>query len=182
VCTRFSGNPYLSIPREHKKSIPMEHKKLREPLILGTILSGVLIIGLLLMASIFFYCKNKDCVTTESNEVEIAVYSTSNEWTDTTILAPNSARAFTRDQIMAATQQFSESIGKGGFGYVFLGKLPEGNNIAVKVLSLFSTQGVDQFWNEVILIILSHVISSIWIQYHTSISSFNLIMSSTIDI
>jgi hypothetical protein len=55
--------------------------------------------------------------------------------------------------MMAATQQFSGSIGKGGFGSVFFGKLPEGNNIAVKVLSLFSTQGVDQFLNEVFLIL-----------------------------
>jgi hypothetical protein len=75
----------------------MEHKKLREALILGMTLSRFLIIGLSLMVGIVFYRKNKDSVTTESNEVEIAVYSKSNEWTDATITAPNSVRAFTRD-------------------------------------------------------------------------------------
>jgi len=34
---------------------------------------------------------------------------------------------------------------------VFFGKLPKGKEIAVKVLSLFSHQGVDEFLNEVML-------------------------------
>jgi hypothetical protein len=92
--------------------------------------------------------------------VENVVPFTSNEWTDVTIMVPNSAKAcaFTLDQMKTATQNFSGKIGKGGFGSVFFGKLPEGKEIAVKVLSLFSTQGVHQFLNEVILRFLNHVI------------------------
>jgi hypothetical protein len=64
---------------------------------------------------------------------------------------PTKCRAFTPQEIMAATQNFSRKIGQGGFGSVFFGKLPEGNEIAVKVLSLFSRQAIHEFQNEVIL-------------------------------
>lgn len=59
------------------------------------------------------------------------------------------SRAFTLDEIVVATQDYIQKIGQGGFGSVFLGKLPEGNLIAVKVLSLFSKQGIHEFLNEV---------------------------------
>jgi hypothetical protein len=64
---------------------------------------------------------------------------------------PTKSRAFTLDEMIAATQNFSREIGRGGFGSVFFGKLPEGKVIAVKVLSLFSRQGIHEFLNEVIL-------------------------------
>ncbi|KAJ0983517.1 hypothetical protein J5N97_011772 [Dioscorea zingiberensis] len=55
--------------------------------------------------------------------------------------------------VMAATGNFAAEniLGKGGFGPVYKGKL-EGKEIAVKRLSRNSTQGVDEFKNEVILI------------------------------
>lgn len=75
------------------------------------------------------------------------------------IMMPNRtiSRAFTLQEMIAATENFSRKIGQGGFGSVFLGKLPNGKEIAVKVLSFFSKQGVHQFQNEVILTFLSHV-------------------------
>ncbi|KAJ0983481.1 hypothetical protein J5N97_011736 [Dioscorea zingiberensis] len=56
--------------------------------------------------------------------------------------------------VMAATRNFAAEniLGKGGFGPVYKGKLEGGKEIAVKRLSRNSTQGVDEFKNEVILI------------------------------
>ncbi|CAA2964589.1 G-type lectin S-receptor-like serine threonine-kinase At4g27290 [Olea europaea subsp. europaea] len=56
--------------------------------------------------------------------------------------------------ILKATNYFSPSnkIGEGGFGPVYKGVLKEGKEIAVKRLSKYSTQGNDEFKNEVILI------------------------------
>ncbi|RWR88151.1 G-type lectin S-receptor-like serine/threonine-protein kinase isoform X1 [Cinnamomum micranthum f. kanehirae] len=56
--------------------------------------------------------------------------------------------------IAAATNDFSESnmLGKGGFGFVYKGQLLNGQEIAVKRLSMNSGQGTEQFKNEVILI------------------------------
>ncbi|XP_010529370.1 PREDICTED: cysteine-rich receptor-like protein kinase 25 [Tarenaya hassleriana] len=56
--------------------------------------------------------------------------------------------------IEAATNKFSDSnkLGHGGFGEVFMGRLPSGQEIAVKRLSRGSTQGAREFKNEVVLV------------------------------
>ncbi|MCD7451028.1 hypothetical protein HAX54_009392 [Datura stramonium] len=56
--------------------------------------------------------------------------------------------------IRAATTNFSTDnrIGEGGFGVVYKGKLPNGQEIAVKRLSGSSGQGVEEFKNEIVLI------------------------------
>ncbi|CAN1220414.1 G-type lectin S-receptor-like serine/threonine-protein kinase At4g03230 [Linum perenne] len=54
----------------------------------------------------------------------------------------------------AATDYFSidNKLGQGGFGPVYKGKFPGGQEIAVKRLSSASAQGLEEFKNEVILI------------------------------
>ncbi|GMY37019.1 G-type lectin S-receptor-like serine/threonine-protein kinase At4g27290 [Fagus crenata] len=56
--------------------------------------------------------------------------------------------------IATATNNFSftNKIGEGGFGPVYKGELPSGEQIAVKRLSRYSGQGLKEFKNEVILI------------------------------
>ncbi|XP_020109177.1 receptor-like serine/threonine-protein kinase SD1-8 isoform X1 [Ananas comosus] len=64
--------------------------------------------------------------------------------------------AFDLETVMLATGNFSKAnkIGEGGFGDVYKGKLQDGHEIAVKRLSenKYSSQGLKQFMNEVILI------------------------------
>ncbi|KAG2712657.1 hypothetical protein I3760_04G136300 [Carya illinoinensis] len=61
---------------------------------------------------------------------------------------------FDFDVIKAATCDFSNAnkVGKGGFGPVYEGKLPNGQEIAVKRLSKNSGQGNLEFKNEVVLV------------------------------
>ncbi|XP_027364934.1 putative receptor-like protein kinase At4g00960 [Abrus precatorius] len=56
--------------------------------------------------------------------------------------------------IEGATNNFTEGrrIGKGGYGEVYKGILPDGEEIAVKRLSTNSKQGEEEFKNEVLLI------------------------------
>ncbi|XP_056171972.1 cysteine-rich receptor-like protein kinase 10 isoform X2 [Syzygium oleosum] len=56
--------------------------------------------------------------------------------------------------IQAAANNFSHrnKLGHGGFGEVFWGRLPNGQEIAVKRLSKSSAQGVREFKNEVLLV------------------------------
>ncbi|XP_050145305.1 cysteine-rich receptor-like protein kinase 44 [Malus sylvestris] len=56
--------------------------------------------------------------------------------------------------IETATNKFSDDnkLGEGGFGAVFKGTLGNGHEIAVKRLSKSSTQGVQEFQNEVVLV------------------------------
>ncbi|XP_057516306.1 G-type lectin S-receptor-like serine/threonine-protein kinase At4g03230 isoform X3 [Amaranthus tricolor] len=61
---------------------------------------------------------------------------------------------FVWESILAATNNFSDSnmLGKGGFGAVYEGMLPDGKRVAVKRLSSVSVQGVEEFRTEVELI------------------------------
>ncbi|GMP72859.1 hypothetical protein CsSME_00030754 [Camellia sinensis var. sinensis] len=56
--------------------------------------------------------------------------------------------------LQAATNNFSDAykIGEGGFGVVYKGILPNGQEIAVKRLSQNSSQGAEEFKNEVLLV------------------------------
>ncbi|KAM1213766.1 hypothetical protein PS2_005140 [Malus domestica] len=56
--------------------------------------------------------------------------------------------------IEAATNKFSvhNRLGKGGFGEVYKGTLPDGQQVAVKRLSRGSGQGSEEFKNEVVLV------------------------------
>ncbi|KAF0905147.1 hypothetical protein E2562_000943 [Oryza meyeriana var. granulata] len=67
---------------------------------------------------------------------------------------------FDINTIAFSTDNFANSakLGEGGFGAVYKGELEGGQAVAVKRLSKFSTQGLDEFKNEVMLIArLQHV-------------------------
>ncbi|CAN1140988.1 Probable LRR receptor-like serine/threonine-protein kinase At5g48740, partial [Linum perenne] len=64
----------------------------------------------------------------------------------------NSARVYSYKEIKSATNRFKEVIGRGSFGSVYLGKLPDGKLVAVKVRSDRSQLGADSFINEVHLL------------------------------
>ncbi|MCD7470459.1 hypothetical protein HAX54_010344 [Datura stramonium] len=60
---------------------------------------------------------------------------------------------FTFDEMKESTNNFSveNELGRGGYGPVYKGKLKNGQEIAVKRLSETSSQGFEEFENEVIL-------------------------------
>ncbi|GMN69181.1 hypothetical protein TIFTF001_038232 [Ficus carica] len=62
-------------------------------------------------------------------------------------------QVFTLANIEAATKHFSieNKLGEGGYGPVYKGILPDGQEVAVKKLSASSTQGFEEFKNEVVL-------------------------------
>ncbi|PRQ20067.1 putative protein kinase RLK-Pelle-DLSV family [Rosa chinensis] len=61
---------------------------------------------------------------------------------------------FSLSTIIVATGNFhsGNKLGEGGFGSVYKGQLPNGQEIAVKRLSKTSGQGIEEFKNEVVLI------------------------------
>ena len=59
------------------------------------------------------------------------------------------ARQFTYMELLKITKNFQRQLGQGGFGYVFHGSLENGTEVAVKLKSHSSNQGVKQFLAEV---------------------------------
>ncbi|XP_065635619.1 G-type lectin S-receptor-like serine/threonine-protein kinase CES101 [Quercus suber] len=68
--------------------------------------------------------------------------------------ANHELQIFNFESISIATSNFSikNKLGEGGFGLVYKGKLPDGQEIAIKRLSRNSGQGFVEFKNEAILI------------------------------
>ncbi|KAI9071632.1 hypothetical protein K1719_046401 [Acacia pycnantha] len=69
-------------------------------------------------------------------------------------IAPIESLQFNFHTIRLATDNFSitNKLGQGGFGSVYKGTLPHGQDIAVKRLSMDSGQGDSEFKNEVLLV------------------------------
>ncbi|WJZ96106.1 hypothetical protein VitviT2T_014827 [Vitis vinifera] len=65
---------------------------------------------------------------------------------------------FNLNSIRVATENFSDAnkLGQGGFGIVYKGMLPNGQDIAVKRLSRDSGQGELEFKNEILLVAKLH--------------------------
>lgn len=60
--------------------------------------------------------------------------------------------------LRVATDDFAESkmLGKGGFGMVYKGVLPDGQEIAVKRLCQSSRQGIGELKSELVLVAKLH--------------------------
>ena len=58
-------------------------------------------------------------------------------------------RRFTYNELVVVTSGFQREIGRGGFGSVYDGFLEDGTQVAVKLRSESSDQGVPEFLAEV---------------------------------
>ncbi len=61
----------------------------------------------------------------------------------------NVAQQYSFADVIVMTNNFKQRLGEGGFGIVYQGKLPDGQEVAVKRASHNSQQGADEFYNEV---------------------------------
>eukprot|EP00257_Ricinus_communis_P018672 XP_015577455.2 cysteine-rich receptor-like protein kinase 19 isoform X1 [Ricinus communis] len=129
-----------------------DEKKKKSQIIIVLVPIVVVILLLFAPASYYIRCRTlKSRGNTEFGEVpsfELGQPITVvNEYPDQN--APN-LQVFTFSEIKAATGNFccENWIGEGGYGPVYKGKLPRGQEIAVKRLSKTSNQGLKEFKNE----------------------------------
>lgn len=64
-------------------------------------------------------------------------------------LAECDGQRFGYSEIVKITNDFASTIGRGGFGKVYLGTLENGTQVAVKLLNSSSGQGSKEFKNEI---------------------------------
>ncbi|KAK9133691.1 hypothetical protein Scep_013219 [Stephania cephalantha] len=124
---RLSASDLASIKKNHKKRAPR----------LIIIILSIGVLALLLALVILCYLKKrrkKGVDESQSEDLDLPLF----DWST----------------IVTVTSNFSylNKIGEGGFGPVYKGVLVEGQEIAVKRLSIDSGQGITEFKNEVSLI------------------------------
>ncbi|KAF8677018.1 hypothetical protein HU200_046475 [Digitaria exilis] len=112
-----------------------DQKKINGSLLAAIMIPTVSVIALFVI-SIFLLCRIlKEKAKRRANNPK-----------DETALLEN--REFSYRELKHITNNFSQEIGKGGFGAVFLGFLENGNPVAVKVRSESSSQGRKEFLAE----------------------------------
>ncbi|KAJ7528777.1 hypothetical protein O6H91_15G019400 [Diphasiastrum complanatum] len=171
----LSGNPYLClepgscfspiqspIPSQAPQIVNSQPSKKTNHLglILG-IAAGGIIASVLLVASIFFYCRGSGTQKPGSFKgVDSSAPSMNGDVfgvADTKTSRDRSQEfIFNFEEIRGCTKGFQRKIGEGGFGPVYYGKLSDGREVAVKVLATDSHQGAAEFINEVELLSRVH--------------------------
>ncbi|KAL5204084.1 hypothetical protein ABZP36_008955 [Zizania latifolia] len=116
--------------------------------VVGAILVLVAAIGCYL-----FTCKRKKKPSDETVVIAAPAKKLGSYFSE---VATESAHRFALSEIEDATDKFDRRIGSGGFGIVYYGKLTDGREIAVKLLTNDSYQGIREFLNEVTLLSRIH--------------------------
>ncbi|CAO2842644.1 unnamed protein product [Amaranthus hypochondriacus] len=117
---------------------------------IALLISIPLFISIALLLGICFLCRNK--FKTRKNAQSSLSSGDDKEKDEETIRLVSLQYGF--DTIKMATDNFSDSnkLGRGGFGTVYMGRLVNGQEIAVKRLSKESGQGDGEFKTEVMLV------------------------------
>ncbi|KAB2618778.1 cysteine-rich receptor-like protein kinase 19 [Pyrus ussuriensis x Pyrus communis] len=115
-------------------------------IVLTTIASVILVLG---SALSYFRMRLHKSKAKESESRANDIADTAGKFNSN---VPN-LKIFSNADVGAATGGFSieNKLGEGGYGPVYKGVLPDGQEIAVKKLSKASTQGFEEFKNEVML-------------------------------
>ncbi|CAM6001332.1 unnamed protein product, partial [Sphagnum balticum] len=127
--TFIPGNPMLGLPTSKSTNIGI---------IIGPIIGGILALVIIIGVIFYFQVQNKRGKTTKTSG-HLQMMKSSHQ----------GAKFYSLAEVTIASDNFKTLIGKGGFGHVYYGKLEDGQEVAIKVLDVKSTQGPSEFFNEV---------------------------------
>ncbi|TKY68624.1 LRR receptor serine/threonine-protein kinase [Spatholobus suberectus] len=138
-CDDASSNPPIEAPQV--TVVPQKEHNVHNHLaiILGMV-GGATLAFLLMCISVLLYKTKQQYEASHPSRAEMDMRN----W--------GAAKVFSYKEIKVATKNFKEVIGRGSFGSVYLGKLPDGKSVAVKVRFDKSQLGADSFINEVNLL------------------------------
>ncbi|XP_027910084.1 G-type lectin S-receptor-like serine/threonine-protein kinase At1g67520 [Vigna unguiculata] len=137
---------------ENKGNITLLHHGTKRWIWISTIIATTLLIT---CASVLFLAvKKRKQVLQEKRRKEMAMKSSLIDDFRNELKKGHGLKVFDYTLVMAATNGFSSEnkLGQGGFGPVYKGTLPAGEEVAIKRLSRSSAQGIVEFKNELTLI------------------------------
>ncbi|KAI9078178.1 hypothetical protein K1719_039877 [Acacia pycnantha] len=142
VDSLLSSPPPPASPSSNTSSSQGNHNTSRTVIIVAASI-GTFIAILILVCVYFVVRKSKRTIEIDQPEPK-----------DDDEITPIDSLQFKFNTIRLATDNFSvaNKLGQGGFGSVYKGRLPNGQDIAVKRLSMDSGQGDSEFKNEVLLV------------------------------
>ncbi|XP_054784698.1 probable LRR receptor-like serine/threonine-protein kinase At5g48740 isoform X2 [Prosopis cineraria] len=153
ICDDASFAPSIETPQV--TIIPrMKHKTHRHLAIILSLVGGATLVFLFIFLWVLLHMTKKRYEISHTARVEINMRN----W--------GAAKVFSYKEIKVATGNFKEVIGRGSFGSVYHGKLPDGKSVAVKVRLDKTQLGADSFINEV------HLLSKIRHQNLVSLEGF----------
>ncbi|MQL84469.1 hypothetical protein Taro_016954 [Colocasia esculenta] len=144
VSVSLSRNATPAAPLSPPMNIPAAQGKKKSNSTSTTVLAISILLGaalaLVFVMCVYFFCRR-------SKQGQVCVRDTQEITTIESLL-------FSLSTLRAATDNFSDVnlLGRGGFGTVYKGFLPTGQEIAVKRLVAGSGQGVEELKNEVVLL------------------------------
>ncbi|XP_047045324.1 putative leucine-rich repeat receptor-like protein kinase At2g19210 [Lolium rigidum] len=114
-------------------------------------ISAVVIVVIAVVAVIFCFIRRKKQGSMKNsvkphNEMTTSYASENDIYGDNSLRLEN--RRFTYKELKIITNNFQQVLGQGGFGYVYNGFLDNGTQVAVKLRSHSSSQGVKEFLAE----------------------------------
>ncbi|XP_042510786.1 probable LRR receptor-like serine/threonine-protein kinase At1g67720 [Macadamia integrifolia] len=140
----YSGNINL-----HKGGNPRSHMKL----IIGSSVGAAMLLIAIIASYLFMHKGAEKNYKEEKLPPPLPVHGLVSSLGD---VATEASHFFAFSEIEDATKNFERKIGSGGFGVVYYGKMKDGKEIAVKVLTSNSYQGKREFSNEVTLLSRIH--------------------------
>ncbi|KAH8913186.1 hypothetical protein BDL97_U01400 [Sphagnum fallax] len=133
--TYLPGNPFLQGP-----SLMSNTKSTNIAIIISLVLGGILALVIIICLVLFIQCKS---------HIKTKERTFTGGHLQMMKAALAGANPYSLAEVVTATNNFNIQIGKGGFGPVYYGKLKDGQEVAIKVLDIKSSQGPSEFFNEV---------------------------------
>ncbi|KAJ8491853.1 hypothetical protein OPV22_013574 [Ensete ventricosum] len=135
---RIEGNPYICINITSCKA-KLKSSRKRKIAVLTIVISCIVPVIIPLLVVVILCIVRKQQASKRGTAEKLQ--------NEGTLQLEN--RKFTYIQLQKITNNFGRTLGKGGFGMVYYGQLEDGTEVAVKMLSQTSSQGMKEFLAEV---------------------------------